>query len=297
MSEQYISIDIGGTFIKSAVIDGKGKVGEVSKVQTPHTLKELLASLQTIVAKQTVQGIAISTPGKVDIEQGMIYHGGALPFLDKVPMKQIMEEQFNIPCALSNDGKAAALAELWLGNLQHVSNGAAIVLGTGVGGGVIINGALLHGSHFQAGELSFLLRSPENSTMQNVIGYSGSAVRLVKEAAKQFGLAKADGHQVFQAFEADENARTFLQAYCREIAFVILNLQAILDLEKVVIGGGISEQPLVLTEIRAQYEQLRTGNAMLSSNVIPVEIATCAFYNNANLLGALYQLLLQEGKL
>ncbi len=83
-----------------------------------------------------------------------IYAGGALPFLDQVNLAD--ELQLDIPVAIENEGKTAAIAELWLGNLTGIDNGAAVVLGTGIGGVLILNDALHTGSHFQAGELSFM---------------------------------------------------------------------------------------------------------------------------------------------
>ena len=108
-----------------------------------------------------------------------------------------------MPLAVTNDGKAAALAEWWLGNLKGIQNGAAITLGTGLGGGVIVEGKLIQGAHFQAGELSFLLNAtkrsdaPENAeqpnnqglTLQQLAGFSGSAVAMIRRSAQLLGLA------------------------------------------------------------------------------------------------------------
>ena len=119
-----------------------------------------------------------------------------------------------MPLAVTNDGKAAALAEWWLGNLKGIQNGAAITLGTGLGGGVIVEGKLIQGAHFQAGELSFLLNAtkrsdaPENAeqpnnqglTLQQLAGFSGSAVAMIRRSAQLLGLADlADGKAVFDA--------------------------------------------------------------------------------------------------
>lgn len=90
-------------------------------------------------------------------KEGVIYHGGLLRFFHGFRVKETLQAKYHFPVAAHNDGKAAALAELATGHLKGVTNGAALVLGSGLGGGIIINGKLFQGSHFQAGELTFLL--------------------------------------------------------------------------------------------------------------------------------------------
>lgn len=87
-------------------------------------------------------GIAISVPGIVDTDDGVIYHGGLLTFFHGFRIKEVLQAKYHLPVAALNDGKAAALAELATGHLKGVTNGAALVLGSGLGGGLIINGKL-----------------------------------------------------------------------------------------------------------------------------------------------------------
>nr|MBP7129087.1 ROK family protein [Trichococcus sp.] len=98
------------------------------------------------------------------------------------------------------------------------------------------------------------------------------------------------------AFEAinqkDPSVYPIFEAFAKEIAYMICNVQAILDLEKIVIGGGISAQPIVTEEIRKQYRAVRAELPFLAATLTEVEIDSCRFLNDANLLGALYQLLL-----
>ena len=198
MNKNYLSIDIGGTKIKSAVIDRSGNILTRGRMDTPKNLTEFLTGIETIVedVHGSIRGIAVSTPGKVNPETGTISFGGALPFLDGVSLKQLLAK-YQVPLAVTNDGKAAALAEWWLGNLKGIQNGAAITLGTGLGGGVIVEGKLIQGAHFQAGELSFLLNATKRSdalenaeqpnnqglTLQQLAGFSGSAVAMIRRSA------------------------------------------------------------------------------------------------------------------
>lgn len=296
--KKYIAIDIGGTYVKFAKINHSGNIFELKKSQTPETLVELLALIETIFFESgsSIQGAGISCPGKVDIENGVVYNGGSLPYLHQFPFKQFVEEKFSVPCSVCNDGKAAALSELWLGNLKKIDNGAAIVLGTGVGGGLILDGRMVQGSHFQAGELSFMPRSPMSAQTDNLIGISASAVEFVRHSANLLQLDNPDdGRSVFAAIRKGQSKelQNYFKNYCREIVFIILNLQAVLDISKVVIGGGISVQPVLIDTVREQYDQFREQSKLLHQSFAPVEIEACKFGNEANLLGAIYQLFLQ----
>lgn len=294
----YLSIDIGGTDIKYAIIDRSGNIIQTDKCSTPDNLEAIYEKISSIVESvpNRIKGIGICSPGRVDTDTGTIYNGGALPFLHEVSFKQFIEEKYQVPCAVSNDGKAAALSEVWLGNLKGIDQGAVIVLGTGVGGGLVVNGNLVQGSSFQAGELSFLLRSPGNIEMSNVIGYSGSAVLFIKRAAALLRLDdENDGPAVFEAIKKGENddLQKLFSNYCKEIAFVIINLQTTLDISKVVIGGGVSVQNILIEQIIDEYTKIRNSSTVFSTAFSAIVIEACAFRDTANLVGAIYHLFLQ----
>lgn len=295
---EYLSIDVGGTFIKYSLVNRAGNLLSVKKIETPLTREQLLIDLFQLIndVREKIKGIGISFPGKIDIKKGVIYHGGSLEYMHEVPLKALVEEEFGIPCALSNDGKAAALAELWLGNLNEVENGVAVVLGTGIGGGLILNGELFQGSHFQAGELSFLMNYQQVEVPENLVGWHSSAVRFVKEATKLLGLKNLnDGKAVFEELKRGENdeLQKMFTEYCQIIARTLINLQVTLDLSRAVIGGGISAQNHLIKEINQQYQIARNKQPLLKNSFEPLEILPCHFRSEANLLGAIYQLFLQ----
>ncbi|OTN77369.1 hypothetical protein A5886_002469 [Enterococcus sp. 8G7_MSG3316] len=306
MSKHYLSIDIGGTHLKSALIDRSGHILAKTRTKTQKSLPDFLAAIEGIISErqQEIRGIAFSTPGKVDTQKGTISFGGALPFLDGVSLKEILTAKFALPVSVINDGKAAALAELWLGNLQGIDNGAAITLGTGIGGGIILDGRLVEGTHFQAGELSFMLNAARNSenvneqrlSVQQLYGFSGSAVAMIRQAAKQLGLDDlADGEAVFEAINRkDPQVWPLFVEYCREIACMILNVQSVVDLSCYVIGGGISAQEIVCEEINHQYDGLLNSLPLLQQTLTKPMIKACHFQNDANILGALYQFFLSH---
>ncbi len=298
MKQNYLSIDIGGTHIKMALIDSNGGIHSKKKVRTPHEYDEFIAVLNEEIKllADEIRGIAFSCPGKVDTDTGIISFGGTLPFLDGVSLIKEFQPKYDMPVSVINDGKAAALSELWLGNLKGIANGLAIVLGTGVGAGIILDGKLYQGNHFQAGEISFMMKLSAAHSYNDMYGFSGSAVNLIQKVNMVLGTEdKKDGTAAFEAINRkDRKVYPIFETYAKEIALMICNIQAMLDLQKIVIGGGISAQPIVTGEIRKQYLAIRTNFPFMANTLTEVEIDSCRFLNDANLLGALYQLLLHD---
>lgn len=297
--KKYLVFDIGGTNIKYSLITEEGRMLFISKHKTPKASLDEFLSLITKIAQKylkEIDGIAFSVPGKIDVDTGTIYFGGALPYLDGLCLKQFIEESFSLPCRIQNDAKAAALAEQWKGSLQHYSNAAVLVLGTGVGGGIIMDGKLRTGPHFQAGEVSMSVLDASQEGPLKMTGYIGSAVEMVKKINSTIGNPElCDGVSAFQLInEKDERIYPIFQKYCRTIAYLILNLQVVCDLTAYAIGGGISAQPIVVEEIRNQFNVFLEENPLLKLNIPKIEIFPTTFNNDSNLYGALYTLLLEE---
>lgn len=301
MTKKYFSIDIGGTNIKYGIIDDQGELVFHENVKTPDNKTDFLNLIKSIVQENLseIQGVGISVPGKVNVQTGTVFYGGALPFLDKVSFKDELESAFHIPVAVENDAKSGASAELWLGSLKDVNNGAIITLGTGVGGGIVLNHQLLHGSHYQAGELSYMSLGTDTSKMSNLVGLSGSAVHMIEECAKVLNLTdKHDGVAVFDAINnGNQRAIEIFSKYCDVIATIILNIQSVVDLETIAISGGISAQPIVVEEINKAYSRLLDPNPLLKAQIEIPNIVQAHFKSDANLYGAVYNLLLQTDSL
>lgn len=291
----YLSIDIGGTNVKYAKLNNAGNIIEQNKIETSHEKAMFLFQIDKIISKyvkEGVKGIAFCAPGKITNTQ--IHFGGALPFLDGIDFAQ-RYRKYNIPVGVINDGKASVLAENWLGNLKDMKNCAAITLGTGVGGGIIINGKLLKGTHFQAGELSFLQLNMNEHGFNSFAGGCASAVQMIRKINQKLaGNDIADGYRAFKAINTDNKlAREIFEEYCRRIVTIIINIQAVVDLNTIAIGGGISAQPIVVEQINKAYDQMLNANPLVKETFTRPKIVEARFKNNANLYGALYILLLQ----
>lgn len=297
---QYLVFDIGGSAIKYGLVTEEGEILNHDKVTTPRTWEAMAAAFDAVVNEnlEEISGVAVSAPGRIDVKEGVIYIGGALPYLHNVNIKKHFKEKYDLPASVVNDGKAAGQAELWLGNLQGVKDAASITLGTGIGGAVIIDGKVLQGRGFLAGEFSYVF--PTEDPLHHTLAYSNSAVKLVAELADIIGLEdKTDGEGVFEVINSRENEEVneAFAAYCKRLAIFISNLHVTLDISHVVIGGGISNQPILLEELNHQYDVIREKVPPFGNDFERLSIECCKFSSNANLLGALYQLLLELDKI
>lgn len=201
----YLSFDIGGTHIKYALMSAFGEILEKNHVMSPKDLDGFWSAIDDIILtyRSQIQGVAFSAPDRVDIDNGIIYLGGVLTCLDDVHIKERIKENYDLPATVLNDGKAAALSEVWQGSLKGVSDGATIILGTGVGGGLVLNGKLRSGVHFQAGELSFILLNPANQSFDRMSGYLESAVGMIEKINQIIGNSDIkDGLIAFKAVQS-----------------------------------------------------------------------------------------------
>lgn len=296
-----LTFDIGGTFIKYALVDEAYQVSDSSKVPTPDTIEEFWEALEYVICsfQNRMTGIAISCPGEINSRLGFVFKGGLIPYLRNIPLASRLNKTFQVPVTVLNDGDAAGLAEARIGNLQDCGCGATFVLGTGVGLALTSNGSLISTWNLKdylrwpslgekqvtPGQKQYqteILKHGISSLVQN----SGSAVNFVANASQLLELPEEDGVQVFEVLEAGhhEKLQDLFASYCREIAILIYNLQSLVRLEKVTIGGGISSQSLLLEELNHQYKSLMEESGEQRFSL--VEIQSARYHNSSNLLGA-----------
>lgn len=293
MEKKYLCIDVGGTSIKYAVLDNKLQFSVRGSVVTPYEgtetyLNTLEAIFRDVKEKEPeISGIAMSVPGMIDSRQGICINGGNLTYVELLPLAANMKERCGVPVSIMNDAKAAALAEVTWGALADCQDAVVIVFGTGIGGALVKDGEVHLGKHFGAGEFSWIMMSQEFDHAEDSWALRNGNRRLVNLAAAAKGVS-ADGitsYQLFQwAEEGDERVLWALDKFTKDIAFMIMNLQAIYDPERFAIGGGISKQPLLLKYIQ------RNLDGFYATTRFPIpkpEIVTCKYYNDANLIGAL----------
>lgn len=289
---KYLAIDVGGTFTKYALMDEECKFYEKDKVPTEkNSLGEFVDMMAAIYEKFAGQvgGIAICAPGAIDSETGFMYNGGSLFCIKNINIVELLENRCGVPVTVENDAKCAALAEVWKGSLADCKNSMAVIIGTAVGGAVIVDRKVVKGKHFMAGEFSYLFtdesRWKERSQLLAESGGVPALIRLV-ERRKQMPEGSLDGEKVFSMVnQGDGETIEMLRQYCRHLAIQISNYQFVVDPERIAIGGGISAQPVLLEMIR---EALRELNEVFPYSMPIPEVVNCQFYNDSNLIGALY---------
>lgn len=298
--KNYLVIDVGGTFTKFAIMN-KEIIVKKGKVKTPKkTLEEFIKQLKHLhdVYGKGINGIAISFPGVIDSDKGFAYHGGALPYIKDIHIVDILQRHLKVTITVENDGKCAALGEVWKGKLKGVYNGVSIVFGTGIGGGIIVNGQLVKGEHFGAGEFS-PIRTDGNqlSDYRNTLGVKGGINNLLKKAALLVdeNLENFDGQKLLTAIRTGntEVERLFFE-YCSFIIGQINNLQMILDPECFVIGGGISEDPLLISTLEKALSLFYSNDPLSEITGQHINLLRSDLGNDANLWGALYHYLKKE---
>ena len=296
----YLAIDIGGTFIKYAVITESAEI--ISKGKKPTDTENLDVFLDTLEEiyreneESNPAGVAISMAGVLDVDSGYAYNGGGVRCIQNLEIVNILEERLKVPVTIENDAKAAALAEVWKGNLSDVRDGIVIVIGTAIGGAVIIDRKVLRGKNLMAGEFSYIsISEPGKPAWTDIWGNTGGARGLIQMTAAKKGLdpESLDGVAVFEMVNGgDAEARAALREYTDLLAQQIMNLQVVINPERFVVGGGISCQPVLFEELSKSVQVI---SDTFFGNVPVPDIMPCRFFNDSNLIGALYAHLTRRG--
>ena len=291
----YLTIDVGGTNIKYAVMNEEAEISVQGETATPRDdLEHFLETIRGIYSEfsdRKIQAVAMSAPGRIDSTTGYFYTSGALEYISGINLKERMKAIIPLPFSVENDAKSAALAELWKGTMQDIRNGMVIVLGTGIGGAMIIDGKLYRGSTFAAGEYSVIsTRLDEPFNVEYAWAKQNGVGSLIEAYAQRSGEdpASLNGRIVFERINAGEEAAlAALEHYCTGLATGIISLQAILDVQRAAIGGGISRQPVLVDTLRRVMKDMNASFEGWAPYTLP-EITACRFGNDANMIGALY---------
>jgi len=285
---KILVIDVGGTFIKYGLIDESLTITKKNKKETIKTsLDAYLNQISSIYDefKQQVSGVAFSMPGFVNSNTGEIKFGGALnDIVHNINIKDVLEKKLQTKVAVSNDADCAALAELTFGSLKDCNDAAVYIIGTGIGGSLIHNKEIIQGKNFASGEFSFMIIDNNDIQFNNLLAFKTGAHALTNMVAQKIKRKSITGEQVFELVKQNnKEVIACLKQYCRNIAVSLCNIQCIYDPEKIAIGGGISQQEILIDYINDAIQEIEEQN----KNLIPrPNIVCCHFCNDANLIGA-----------
>ena len=293
----YICIDIGGTSIKYGVLSEKGEIFIDGTVSTKVTVKEnfILSDVKKLVRNildeyrnYEIKGICVSTAGVVNPEKGEIaYAGPTIPKYTGTKIKEELEKEFSISCEVENDVNCAGLGEYWKGAGKGSKSMVCLTIGTGVGGSVILDGKLLNGIGYTAGEIGYM--DVNGSYIQNIASSKYLVEKVQKEKEEKEGITDAiTGVDIFElAKKGDEICIAGINEIISNLAVGVRNIIYLLNPEVIVIGGGITAQKEYLEEkIRKEV-----NDGMISDMFRKTRIELAQQGNQAGLLGALYNFL------
>ena len=241
--------DLGGNILDEVNIGHHGTSGEESFNYLTKLIDELLASPK--VDRQRVRGIGVGAPGVTLHEQGIVTWAYTLHW-DNFPLKARLAERYDLPIIVDNDVNLAALGELWFGAGQNIQDMILIAVGTGIGAGVIIDGALYRGSNEASGEIGNMIPGREFlgknykdfGALESVASGTGIAARareLLKSHRSQAELLSLTAEDVFEAARKGESwAWKVINETVDYLSIAIANLVSAFDPEVVVLGGGVS---------------------------------------------------------
>ena len=250
MAELAIGVDVGGTKIAAGVVDGRGRIERRVERRTPtESQDELLATLDEIVEQLLVEGVAaigFGMPSTIDQRAGHVVSSVHVPLGD-FDFRDRMAERFSLPVALDNDANAAAIAEWKVGAGHGSSHMIMLTLGTGVGGGLILDGKPYRGFVGAGAEIGHMvLEYGGEPCSGNCNGHghleqvaSGSAAD--RAAERILGPGTSGRELVGAAREGNEDAREAIAEIGRKLGAAIGSLVNIFDPEVIVLGGGFSQ--------------------------------------------------------
>ena len=258
---KLIGVDLGGTNVRAGIVQN-GKIIQLkARPISGHAKKEIVLEevCETIAAvfKPDVRGIGIDVPSMVDVEKGIVYSVANIPSWRKVPLKKILEKRFGVPVFVNNDAKCFALGELHFGEGRGYKNMIGLVVGTGLGAGVIINGKLFSGSNGGAGELG---HAPYK---ENEIEHYCSGRFFERE----FGLDGATLDQ--RAVAGDRDAQEKLASFGDIFADAIMTVLYAYDPEIIVLGGSVTRSyPFFEKRMREKLKTFRFQNSLKRLKIV-----------------------------
>lgn len=304
----YVGVDLGGTSVKVGLCDQKGQLlhkyeGPTDASSGPDTIIDRIVDYVHKLVQESgydweqVVGIGAGVPGFLDIPNGIVLMSPNLNW-DHYPVKEKLESQLGKSVHLNNDANVAALGEVWSGAGEGLSNVVCFTLGTGVGGGIIIQGRIYEGFHGMAGELGHIQVVPDLEAIQCGCGQRGCVetvssatgiIRMAEEAVERGEktslsmVEKITAKDVFDAAKADDEvALRIVKRAAHYLGKTMATLSVTLNPQRFIIGGGVSNAgALLLDAVRENYEKYTPEASRQGVDIVPAQLG-----NDAGVVGA-----------
>lgn len=312
MEKFILGVDIGGTTVKTGIINEDGSIHYKWEIPTNtenqgatiakdvwSSIEENLKTLN--IDKVNLQGIGIGAPGFIDEETGLVYKAVNIGW-ENFDLAAQFRELSNLPVYVANDANVAALGENWVGAGNQASNLIAVTLGTGVGGGIIANGAMISGENGTAGEIGHITIDPDGydcncgrkgclETITSATGMVRQGMALIEEHPKSELAAYYQKQgtittkDIFDlANQGDPVCEQIIHHTADVLGFAISNISIVINPSKILIGGGVSQAGEdFIGKIEAQFKKYALPRV---SDICEFKIAELG--NDAGMIGAAY---------
>ena len=298
MNNYSIGVDLGGTNLRAAAVDSTGKM--LDKFATTTDLKagrnavlsDMVKAIETLRSRmegQVLAGVGIGVPGFILIEKGFIVGANNLPEFDNYPVRDEIERRLGTRVILENDANAAALGEKWMGAGRKVDDLVLLTIGTGVGGGIIMGGRVLHGHVGMAGELGHMTVVPNGNPCG--CGNTGclekhASATSISVMARLVGLGPdLTSQDVYNlAMDGNEKAKLVFRSTGEALGVALASLINIFNFPLYLLSGG----PLPAWDFFAPAMLAEVERRSFTYRNSPTRIERAALGNEAGLYGAAY---------
>lgn len=311
----YIGVDLGGTKIKIGMVDEKGRIVSSGSIDTDPShddkviLKDMTVEIERLIKQQGLQindikSIGIGVPGIVDYEKGTIIYCTNLSWYNVEAVKYL-KKHFNIPVYIENDATVAAYAESLFGSTKEAKDSVFLTIGTGIGGGIIINKQIIRGAHGAGSEIGHMVIGENfydcNCGRNGCFETLASATAMIKYALHEMKIdypnsslreifaknGQLEAKDIFdQAELGDELAVETVNRTAKYMAIGIANIYNILDPEIIAIGGGVSKAGDSFFDLVRSYVKKMT--LVDCDSVKYGEIVRAELGNEAGIVGAAF---------
>ncbi len=254
MNDYSIGVDLGGTNLRAAAIDAQGEIIEqISAATSPekgreHVIGEIVESIEELRGRhksQRLAGVGIGVPGFILMKEGVVLNSNNLAFLEGFALRDDIERRLGTPVILENDANAAALGEKWMGTGADVEDLVLLTLGTGIGGGIVYKGRVMHGFLGMAGELGHITVVPNgNPCGCGNVGClekhaSATAISCTAELMKVTHNPNPTPKEIYDlAVAGDKKAQQIFASMGEALGIALANLINIFNFPLYLLSGG-----------------------------------------------------------
>lgn len=252
MSAYSIGVDLGGTNLRVAAIDAQGQV--LHRVSEPavfdagprrvvNEMVSVIRAVQRHIGTDGLRGVGIGVPGYIDMDAGVVVGSANLPGFEGFPVRDEVQQELGTTIILENDANAAALGEMWLGAGRGVKDLILLTLGTGIGGGIVIDGKVLHGFLGMAGEFGHMTVFPDGNPCGcgnfGCLEKHASATAIAAMGRMMhFGRDTTSAKVYELALQENERAKRVFESAGRALGIAIASLINIFNFPLYLLSGG-----------------------------------------------------------